>query len=183
MRRARARVVRWGDREGRCGGRLVARGAALPRQRQVPFLRAGVAIQGAARGCGCCCLVPGQAGAPWWGYQVAMGHHSMPAQPRAAGSTTHVGVDGSSPEARAGWCICSHCPVQAAGAPWQGVHPHHIDLWLWPSLGFWLEAGSTISIVGAAVCRAWDPSLDHCKGRWRRVLVAAVSRGHLQANR
>lgn len=163
MRRARARVVRRGDGEGRRGGRLVARGAALPRQGQVPFLWAGVAVQGAARGCGCHCLVPGQAGAAWWGHQVAMGHHGMPAQPRAARSSAHAGVDGSSPKARAGRCIRSHCPVQAAGAPWQGVDPHHIDLWLWPSLGFWLEASSAIRVVRAAVCRARDPSLDHCK--------------------
>lgn len=150
---AGARVVRWRDGEGWCGGRLVARGAALSRQRGASLIRAGVAIQGAARRDSHCGLMPGQAGAPRWGYHIAMGCHSMSAQPRAARSATYAGVDSSSSKAGTGWSrrVGSHCPVQGAWASRQDVDPHHTDLRLWPSLGFQLEASLAIRVVRAGV--------------------------------
>lgn len=152
MRCAGAGVVRWRDGEGWCGGRLVARGA-LSRQRRASLIRAGVAIQGAARGDSHCCLMPGQAGAPRWGHHIAMGCHSMSAQPRAARSAAYAGVDSSSPKAGTGWRwrVGSHCPVQGARASRQDVDSHHTDLWLWPSLGVQLEASLAVRVVRAGV--------------------------------
>lgn len=164
VRRAGARVVRRRDGEGRRGGRLVAGRAALPGQRRAPLLRAGVAVHGAAGWHGRHRrLVPGEVWAPWWHSQVAVGGYGVPAQPRAAGSATDSGVDGSSPKSRAGRRVGSHCPVEGAGAPRQRVDAHHVDLLLLllrPRLGVRLEAGSAIGVVGAGVERARGGRLE-----------------------